>query len=269
MSAINRTYPTTGGAPSDLDHLAGDGRCPAHLVQVLLHDPDLTQDLDERTAAHLRHRVVAPRLELEPGPWSPPCTPSDVSPGCLGLLVIDGLMTRCLRNEGRECPELLGAGDLLRPWDGLDCTPSTDPPRWKVLTPVTLAVLDERFAAIAGRWPSVFARLLERPSHRLRGLSFQLALAGMRRAEPRLLLILSHLADRWGRATPDGVVLPLPLTHELLGHLACIRRPTATAALHSLMRAGKLSRRADGFWVLPWPAAEDDHDRPGAGVLAA
>ena len=107
------------------------------------------------------------------------------------------------------------------------------PPRWKVLTPMTLAVLDERFAAIAGRWPSVFARLLERPSHRLRGLSFQLALAGIRRAEPRLLLILSHLADRWGRATPDGVVLPLPLTHELLGHLACIRRPTATAALHT------------------------------------
>jgi CRP-like cAMP-binding protein len=220
---------------------------PPDLVQVFRHEPDLLCDLDEVTAEHLRRRAVAPALRLDPGTWTPPAI--DAAEGCLGLLVIDGLLSRRVRIGGRECCELLGAGDLLRPWDAEDAWPAS-PAGWKALTPATIAVLDARFAAIAGRWPPVFARLLQRTSARSQGLAFHLALASVRRAEPRLLFVLTHLAERWGRVTPSGVVLALPLTHELLAHLACLRRPTATVALHALMRAGKLDRRPDGAWVL-------------------
>jgi CRP-like cAMP-binding protein len=220
---------------------------PLDRVQVFRYEPDLLCDLDEVTAEHLRRRAVAPALRIDPGPWTPPAI--DAGDGCLGLLVMDGLLSRRLRIGGRECCELLGSGDLLRPWDAEDASPAS-PAGWKVLTPATVAVLDARFAAIAGRWPPVFARLLQRTSARSQGLAFHLALAGVRRAEPRLLLVLTHLAERWGRVTPSGVALPLPLTHELLAHLACLRRPTVTVALHALMRSGKLDRRPDGTWML-------------------
>jgi hypothetical protein len=227
-----------------------EGAARPDLVQVFRHEPDLLCDLDEVTAEHLRRRAVAPALLLDTGAWTPPAI--SAGDGCLGLLVVDGLLSRRMQIGGRECCELLGAGDLLRPWDA-DDAPLGSAAGWKALTPTTIAVLDARFAAIAGRWPPVFARLLERTSTRTQGLAFHLALAGVRRAEPRLLLVLSHLAERWGRVTPSGIVLPLPLTHELLAHLACLRRPTATVALHALMRSGKLDRRPDGAWVLLQP----------------
>jgi hypothetical protein len=239
MSFLDATRPVLD---SDVPH-------DADLVRVFEHDPDLLEDLDRDTAEHLRHRAVARLLRLDLGAWRPSgALGGDAPPGWLGLLVMDGLLTRSLCIDGRECPELLGAGDLLRPWRGDDIGTS---PRWKALVPTTVAVLDDRFAAVAGRWPAVFARLLERTSVRTQGLAFHLALVGIRRAEPRLLMLLSHLAERWGRMTPDGIVLSLPLTHELLAHLASMRRPTATAALHRLMDAGLLDRRMDGSWVLP------------------
>jgi CRP-like cAMP-binding protein len=233
-------------APFDGIHDSADHR---DLIRVFDHDPDLVGDLDDRTVEHLRRRAVARAIRLEPGAWRPGGQLArGAPPGWLGLLVIDGFLTRCVRVERRDCPELLGAGDLLHPWSSSHAAGSA---HWKALLPTTVAVLDERFAAVAGRWPTVYARLLDRAAARNDGLSFHLALAGVRRAETRLLMVLAHLAERWGRMTPEGAVLPLPLTHELLAHLASMRRPTATTALHRLMEAGMLDRRDDGVWLLP------------------
>jgi CRP-like cAMP-binding protein len=219
------------------------------LVRVFEHDPDLVQDLDEPMAEHLRRRAVAPIIRIEPGCWRPAgALQRSAPPGWLGLLIIDGLLTKSLRLRARDCPELLGAGDLLRPWP-TGATPEAT--HWKALVPTSVAVLDDRFAVVTGRWPAVFARLLERTHARNQRLVFHMALAGVRRAEARLLMLLAHLAERWGRVTPAGIVLGLPLTHELLAHLASMRRPTATAALHRLMADGSIVRRGDGCWVLP------------------
>jgi hypothetical protein len=56
--------------------------------------------------------------------------------------------------------------------------------------------------------------------------------------------------------TPDGVVLPLLLTHELLGQLAGARRPAVTTALGALQEEGSVARRRDGTWLLTGPAPD-------------
>jgi CRP-like cAMP-binding protein len=242
--------------PLDLDPVApGPGAAASpfaprpDVVAVFDRDPDLVEGVDPATADQLRRRAWAARLVLDPGPWRPGPELAG-QPGDLGLLVVDGLLTRTTELDGRQCPELVGAGDLLRPWDGERASSIELATHWRVLQRTTLAVLDARFAAVACRYPPVVAALLGRAVLRSRALSVHLAIAHVRQAEPRLLVLLWHVADRWGRVTPDGVHVPVALTHELLAHLACLRRPTASTALTRLARAGEVARRRDGTWVL-------------------
>jgi hypothetical protein len=222
----------------------------ADVAPVFAHEPDLLTGLDPASCDLLRRRAHAPKLWLEPGPWRPPVRGAEGGPA-LGLLVLDGLLLRTVRLQDRDCPELLGAGDLLRPWDTPEGVSSLAPgTSWEVVVPTTIAVLDGTFAALACRFPAVVDNLLGRAVQRSRLLTLQLAIVHVRRAETRLLMLLWHLADRWGRVTPEGIHLPLPLKHELLAHLTGMRRPTASTALAHLVRTGALARRPDGSWLL-------------------
>jgi CRP/FNR family transcriptional regulator, cyclic AMP receptor protein len=218
------------------------------VVCVFQRDPDLLAGLDADTVELLRRRAVAARLRVEPGSWKPP-TAEERSGASLGLLVVEGAFIRTIEVQGRRCHELVGAGDVLRPWDDV-ASSVAQAPSWRALEPASLAVLDERFAAVAARWPSVMAALLERGVQRSRRLAINLALVAERRADVRMLMLLWHLADRWGRVTGDGLHLPLRLTHEILGDLASVRRPTASSALNALARDGEVVRRDDGSWLL-------------------
>ena len=218
-------------------------------VAVFQHDPDLLAGIDGDTAQMLRRRVMARRLQLPTGAWSPPSAAGPLADG-LGLLVLEGLVSRSVCVHGRECPELLGAGDLLRPWDAAPDGLVDGASAWRVLQPTTLAILDKRFTSLVSRWPSIMVELLARSTQRARALILQLAIAQTRQAETRLLTLFWHLADRWGKITPQGVVVPLPLTHELLGQLACLHRPTTSTALQRLVRAGEIVRRPDRGWTL-------------------
>src|SRR5215218_8650296 len=83
-------------------------------IRVLEAQPELAEGLDPEQAELARRHAVAVLETLPPGPWAPP---EDDGGGALGLLVIDGILARDLRVAGRWCSELLGPGDLLRPWD--------------------------------------------------------------------------------------------------------------------------------------------------------
>jgi hypothetical protein len=219
-------------------------------VRVFDEDPDLLEGLDPAATELLRRRATVPKLWIEPGPWEPP-TDGERLRKCFGLLVLDGLMTRSLHLDGRECPELVGAGDLLRPWTTDEEGGSVGSGvSWTALERTTVALLDERFAAAVSSWPTIMCQLLTRTLQQSRTLAFHLAIVHVRHAETRLHLLLWHLADRWGRVTPQGVHLPLALTHERLAHLVCMRRPTASTALESRCRAGELRRMRDGTWLL-------------------
>src|SRR5437764_955205 len=76
------------------------------------------------------------------------------------------------------------------------------------------------------------------------------ALSHLRRVDTRLLVALWHLADRWGSVHPEGVVVPIRLTHEMLGHVIGAQRPSVTTALGQLESAGRISRRPGGGWIL-------------------
>lgn len=226
-------------------------------MRIFSEEPDLLGEMDVKTAAWLTQRVLTPKLWVEPGPWEPPTDHADMR-GALGLLVLDGLIIRTVELDGQRCPELVGAGDVLRPWDDVAAS-LPHAASWTALERASVAVLDERFCAIAGRWPSIMCQLLTRSMQRSRALAVNLAIVHVRHADRRLHMLFWHLADRWGRVTPDGVHLPLRLTHEMLAELTCMRRPTASTALAQLTREGEVARRSDGTLVLTGvPPALDD-----------
>lgn len=229
----------------------GAGRPRRDRAAVFADDPDLLTGLDAQVADRLARHTVTPRLSLTTGAWS---APVDVgrTKGCLGLLVLDGALVRSVAVAGRTYPELLGPGDVLRPWDDRPngSASLSYNSAWRVLVPTGLAVLDLRFSVIVARYPTIMAQLLARSTERARGLAFSLAVTQIRHADTRLLVLLWHLADRWGRMTPDGALVPIPLTHELLASLVSLQRPTASTALQRMRRAGLVDRHRDGSWLL-------------------
>jgi CRP/FNR family cyclic AMP-dependent transcriptional regulator len=218
-------------------------------ISLLQADPELGEGLNpqERPAAE-RVLAVAARV-LEPGTWDTHEEFSEIAP-VVGVLVLDGLLTRDVVFAGRTTTELLGAGDLLRPWDDdLQFDPLPFRVTWQVHVDTRLAILDTRVAMAAGRWPAIARALGARHVRRARSLAFQRAIAQLPRVDDRLIVQLWALAERWGRVGRDGVRLPLDLPHRTLATLVGARRPSVTTALTGLSRAGLVERVSEG-WLL-------------------
>ncbi len=230
---------------------------PPGVVRVLEHDPDLAAEVDPRTADVLRRRAVARAVELPRGPWEAPTDPTAYR-GHLGLLVLDGALTRDVVLARTSCAELLGPGDVLRPWDTLEeAPPVAARVTWEVLTPARIAVLDRDFALTAGRVPELTTAIVGRSVRRARWIALHLAIRCLKRIDARLLVLFWHLADRFGRVTPDGVVVPLALTHARLGRLVGAQRPSVTTALGELAARGLVRRREGGSWLLHGDCASE------------
>jgi len=120
---------------------------------------------------------------------------------------------------------------------------------WRVLEATRLAVLDGTVAAAMAAYPQLTGRLVARALERSRNLAINMAIIHQARVNSRLLMLLWHLADRWGRVRSDGVVLPLHLTHSVLADLVAARRPTVTSALSELARRQLVTPRDRG-WLL-------------------
>lgn len=224
------------------------------VAAVLDADPELGDRLTREEFEAARRGLAARVIALEPGAWHPDEVWSRDEHPALGLLVLDGLMTRELSVAGRPSTELLGAGDLLRPWDyDGDIGMMQFPASWVVAARMRIAILDERFLLAASRWPAVVDELCTRMVRRSRWLSFRLAMKEIMRVEGRLLVLLWAMSERWGVVTPRGVHLRLKLTHEALGKLAGARRPSVTTALGALAEAGEIERVSDGYLLLGDP----------------
>jgi CRP/FNR family transcriptional regulator, cyclic AMP receptor protein len=225
---------------------------------VLDADPELGDQLDPESRDAAARFAVAEEIRLRRGPWDPHPRFGDGG-GNLALLVLSGVIKREVELANSTGAELLGQGDVIRPWqEDAGEEPGDGDPAWEVLEPARLALLDRRFALVAGRWPALIEALLARAIERSRDLAFHMAVSRLTRVDVRLQALFWHLAERWGRVGPDGVVVPLHLPHRTIARLVGAQRPSVTTALGTLADRRVLSRRDDGTWLL--------HGEPPAGL---
>jgi CRP/FNR family cyclic AMP-dependent transcriptional regulator len=220
-------------------------------VAILELEHTLAQDLGPELTETLMRRLRADVIHLPERAWHPEEVP--LSPETdLGMIVIDGLLEREVRVAGRSAAEVLGPGDVLRPWDVVDrgaaCVPVDS--AWTVLEAARIAVLDERASAVAAGHPRLAAVLIGRVLNRARSLAVLLAIAQIRRLDVRIVTLLWHLADRFGRVRPEGVAVEVPLKHATIAKLLAATRPSVSSALTELTDQGQIERLPGGGWLL-------------------
>ena len=221
-----------------------------NVISIVDADPDLAELLEEDELDRARREALARVQHLSPGEWDAAAA-READVHHRGFLIIEGLLSRDVDVLGRRCVELLGHADVMRPWrwddEGSHVKAEVG---WHVLEPTRLAVLDHGLVLRIVPWPQLGVELFNRGTRRAHHLAVALAIAHHQRVDDRLLLTLWHLAERWGRVHPDGIVLPLPLGHQRLADLVGAHRPTVTTAMGDLARTGAVSRRENGDWVL-------------------
>jgi CRP/FNR family cyclic AMP-dependent transcriptional regulator len=213
-------------------------------------DPDLGRLVPEDRLMDARRELDVEVHRLRSGPWSIPAA-SEANPQHVGLLLVEGVIAREVVVSDTVSTELIGPGDVMRPWTMQDSPTLLQlSVRWIALTESRVAVLDRRFGSALGRWPEVNAALIDRLSERAQRLAVNQAISQLNRVDRRLLALFWHLAERWGRMGSDGVIVPLTLSHRMLGQLVGARRPTISTAISELAKRDELIRRDDGTWLL-------------------
>ncbi|HEX4107569.1 MAG TPA: Crp/Fnr family transcriptional regulator [Solirubrobacteraceae bacterium] len=237
------------------------------LCRVLEEDPDLAESLAEPARSLAARECIAQVIVLDSGPWLG--THAELGLDSIGLLVLDGTLLRRVGVEGRFGAELLGQGDLLRPWQGEDEPPTLPTTTgWRVLEPARLAVLGDAFARRLARHPQIIGRIIGRAVTRSRNLAVNMAIVHQARVDVRLHMLFWHLAERWGRVRGDGVLLPLRLTHNDLADLVAATRPTVTTALTELARRNAAVPGPSGWLLVGDPPGELMELGPVAPTLA-
>lgn len=222
-----------------------EGKSVCH---VLRDDPELADAVAPSHRERAIEECIAAAVQLPRGDWRG--MQSDALADGIGLLVLRGLLIRQVGVGGGFGAELLGDGDLLRPWPGEDASAALEHTTgWRVLEPTRVAVLDRRTAARFARYPDLTGRLVSRALERAWNLVVNMAIVQQARVHVRLHMLLWHLANRWGYVTPEGVVLPLRLTHSVLAELVAARRPTVSTMLTKLSEE-ELVVPQDRGWLL-------------------
>jgi CRP/FNR family cyclic AMP-dependent transcriptional regulator len=213
---------------------------------VLREDPELADAIPQERRQAATEECVAREMWVPAGGWQPP-----ESVDGIGVLVLGGLIVHRVGIEGRYGAELLGQGDVLRPWqrEPESLTPLPVTTSWSIVERARIALLDDDFLPFVARYPELATGLLARAIQRSRNLVVNIAIVHQARVDVRLHMLLWHLAGRWGRVRSDGTVLPLRLTHNVLADLVAARRPTVTSALSDLARRG-IVRFTGETWVL-------------------
>jgi CRP/FNR family transcriptional regulator, cyclic AMP receptor protein len=225
-------------------------RRTASMARLLNVDPDLGALLPDTRRQQAHRELIVRTHRLPIGPWEISRL-AGAAADHIGLLITDGVLARELIVADQVSTELLGLGDLVRPWQPASRARLLPVDAvWSVLSPTTVAVLDRRFAAELARFPEVTATLFDRLSERSMRLATTQAISQLTRVDRRLKALFWHLAERWGRVSRTGVIVPLDLTHRILGQLVGARRPTVSLALSELADRDELLRRPDGSWLV-------------------
>ena len=220
----------------------------ASVCYVLREDPELAQPIPPPLRAQAVEQCTARTIDLPARGGGDNAEP--LIRGGIGLLILNGLLLRRVGIEGRFGAELVGEGDLLRPWQNNQDSPTLPlQTGWSVVVPARVAVLDDEFVLGLEHYPQLASSLVGRAMQRARNLAVQVAIVHQARVDARLQMLMWHLAGRWGRVRSDATVLPLRLTHTALAELVAARRQTVTSALSDMTRRGLLRPNGEG-WLL-------------------
>ena len=222
-------------------------RRPAPAAARLLElDPALGEGVSADELAEARARAVVPLVTVGPGgvAFERLFKPDDPL-GPFAILVTDGLIARDVSLLGRPATQLVGPGDVLMIGDPAGAVIAAG-----CATRCRVAVLERRFLSATQQWPWLSARIIERAAGWADRAMAQQAIIQLGRVDLRLLFMLGHLAERWGRVTADGVFVPLRLTHETLGRLVGAQRSTVTLALKELREQGAVVKRGEGWLIV-------------------
>ena len=128
------------------------------MISLLDADPDLSAALSPAQTARAAPRLRVTAMDLPAGPWSPATATPD--PAAIGLLIIDGFVSTTVEAAGRGALEVLGPGDLLRPWVRGDAGSLVAPQiEWSVRSGgARFAVLDGHAARLMAPWPELSSR---------------------------------------------------------------------------------------------------------------
>jgi len=227
-------------------------------IALLDVDPDLASGLSAEDRAVVRTELTVPVFRLPTGQMPLAPTPDGDH---LGYLIFKGLLLYEVWVCGRATAELLGPGDLIRPWAREASGTVAVETRWMVLEQALLgdlAPVDRQRLARSG---DVVAGLVKRAADRAEATAIQRSIAAHVRVDVRVLAYLWHLADRFGVVVPGAVRLNVPLTHAVLARLVGARRPTVTTALQRLMQLGYLRRDGRAFMLNGDASAVEELER--------
>ena len=174
------------------------------VISIVDADPDLADLLDATSLERARRGALTRVQRLSPGVWD---AASALEPAAhhRGFLIIDGLLSRTVDVLGRRCVELVGHGDVMRPWqwddEGSHVRAEVG---WMVLEPSRLAVLDHDLVLRLVPWPQLGLELFNRGTRRAHHLAVALAIVHHNRVDDRLLLTSGILPSAGAASTATG-----------------------------------------------------------------
>jgi CRP/FNR family cyclic AMP-dependent transcriptional regulator len=219
-------------------------------VPLLTLAPELARSLPPSQRAQAQRELIAHTTLLRPGDSGAEL----FQPGLFAALIVKGALARRVCTDRGRSLEILIEGDLLRPWQedsGWVTESGIDP-----LVETRVAVIDHNELDSLCKFPALMEAVLERAFQRIRGAATQAAFDSRAGMDQRVLFSMWHLADRCGEPADGGVMIPLPLTHQIIADLVGAQRTSVSAAISRLTADGMMSRTDGRGWML-YPASSD------------
>jgi hypothetical protein len=208
-----------------------DSEGPAIEASLLDVDPSLAHVIGARLAITKGRLPLLEVIAPAQGDWTPAGS---------RFAVLHGLLL--CGDPGSEAAGAFGPGDLIGA-GALAAGPWTAGPR------VSLAVIDDAFAALVRPWPQVEARMTARAGRQAASRAALRSAAAVTNPEERLLAVLWTLVARWGEQAHEGFTLRVGLDSDALARLTGLAPALLEQALESLATDRMLSATDDG-WLL-------------------
>jgi CRP/FNR family transcriptional regulator, cyclic AMP receptor protein len=103
----------------------------------------------------------------------------------------------------------------------------------------------DQFEQLVLQHPRIGLQIIKNLSERITWLTRRVGSLAVTNIEDRLYLVLTSVAKEHGTASPQGTIIPFPLTHEDLGFLTGAHRVSITRAMKALKAAGKIIHRVN------------------------